>query len=405
VKAWISAIVVILAGCSGSKQGSHGHAAGVVVSATKETRTPVLRWTFDDRLNIGAGSRPGVVLTGDKLIVEIDTTQRFASSRSADFDAHTHAVPYFPESAGVLDVPVGMRDFYFASPGNGYVLDDGTCTLDAADPTPKTPAAVACSVEIEKKEDAENWPRDPFAIGTPPIPVPVWRCSFPKGLVLAAGAQRQMRLLRPSGGGYDCAGTWTLKAHDAGAVVAVNVHLKTGTKRSVVGATQVDGVWTVEASLDDAGPAHASVEVRYQDGLLDATSLGSFEVKKQDEHSLVRIQPQLMSSYSLRSVNVGVAITPVSRRFFEVGPWTGPWKKWIFSGISPSAVIRFSGDDTTVLQFGFAASLFVNRSMLFNAGILFGTNDVSQYWSVEPNLFIGFAIDPALLLEARGTER
>src|SRR5205814_8153376 len=104
---------------------------------------------------------------------------------------------------------------------------------------------------------------------------------------------------------------------------------------------------------------------RYQNGLLNAKNLAEFEVKATDEHSLVRIQPEIVSSQSMRSVNLGVAITPVRRAFVVEGPWGS--STWL-NGVNASAVIRCSGDNTTVLQFGLALSFFLNRSMLINGG-------------------------------------
>lgn len=363
--------------------------------SAKVKRTPSLAWTFDDRLYQGAGTAPGEVLVGDHLVVQIDATQRFGDSMTAPDPANGFPTPYYPATGLVLDVPVGLRDFYFAARGNGYWLDDGTCTPGTPDPTARTAAAVTCSEDHERSKDIVDWPRVPAS-----LPLNVWRCTMQRGLLLEAKAQRKVRLLEGGGAGPpDCVGNWTLKAHDDRAVATATVHVKTGAKRLDLAAQLVDGVWTVDTSLDVAGEASATVELVYKDGLTNQTALPPFEVKKLDDHSLVRIQPELMSSQDMRSVNLGVAITPVTRTFFDAGPWHGG-KTWL-NGVNPSAVIRFSGDDTTVLQFGGAVSLFANKSMLFNAGILFGTPDTATFWDWQPNLFVGFAIDPALLLEAR----
>lgn len=384
-------------------------------------RTSLLHWTYDDRLNVGSATVPGVVVQGDKLNVQVDTSQRFAGSRIVN-----NGDPFFGETSdGMIDFPVGMKEFYFAATGNGFVLDDGACEKGKPT-TAKSAAATVCTPEPEKRNDTANWPRTP-PVGINP-PLTVWRCSAEKSFLPAAAANRPVRLIKPvvsppppppsppAGSGappaaipsppprreYECAGSWTLHADDENAIDSVSVTLSIGTTRTSLAAMLTDGVWVVDAELKEPGTASASLTIKYHNGFMNTTKLATFEVEAKDEHSRVRVQPELMSSRNMRSVNLGVAITPVSDRFFKSGPWEDGW---FLNGVSPSAVIRFSGDNTTVLQFGFAVSVFLNRSMLFNTGVLFGSSDPSQYWSATPNFFVGFAIDPALLTEARGTGR
>lgn len=372
--------------------------AATAAPAAAAERTPLLSWTFDDRLFSGDSPSIGVVVTGDKLSIHVDTLQRFGDSRVEPYTGEP--IPYFRETANdVLHVPVGLRDFYFVANGNGFFLDDGGACPAVGTKVPKTATAVTCSRDPERSDDVVRWPRVPDPV-THKV-AEVIRCTTERGLLLAPGSQRDVRLISVDGAGtFDCLHHWTLKAADDDAVRGVTLHVKSGAKRVDIAGTLDSGMWTAETTLDEAGTANASIELRYASGLTATKSLPSFLVKKKDDHFLVRIQPQLMASHNLRGINLGVAITPVAQRFFESGPWSGcPW----LNGINPSAVVRFSGDNTTVLQFGFAVSIFANDSILFNTGLLFGSTESTSYWAWERNLFVGFAIDPALLLEARNT--
>ena len=46
-------------------------------------RTPELRWTLDAQLNVSSSAAPGVVVQGDKVVVSVDTTQRFGGTGTA----------------------------------------------------------------------------------------------------------------------------------------------------------------------------------------------------------------------------------------------------------------------------------------------------------------------------------
>ena len=174
----------------------------------------------------------------------------------------------------------------------------------------------------------------------------------------------------------------------------MTLDLTIGTTTTHLTAASANGIWTVNSLLNDVGVVTAGVTITYDNQTTNTVPLPLFKVETLDDHSLVRIQPELMTNHSFRSVTAGVAITPVSKQFFTSGPgFLTTWR--------PSAVIRFSGDNTTVIQFGFGLSVFLNRSMLLNGGLLFGSTDQTQYWNWKSNLFFGFAIDPALLTEAK----
>ncbi len=456
--------------------------AASAAQADDQKRTADLHWTLDDRLNLGDGTKPGVVLQGDKLTVSVDTNQRFASSTTADngqpFFGHSHTslsldtaansgasetgnVATFKTTSAhglavgdvivvsnvgvagyngtytvetvpgttsftvtlsatglaasgggtvdapeVVDMPIGLKDFTFASTGNGFVLDDGQCLEGTK--VSRTAGAVDCAVQPEKRKDP-NWPRPEG--GNPPTQPPVWTCSSSKAFV-GAGASRAVHLMKPvappaapAGAKakiqYQCVSSWVLRADDDFAVDSVTVTLGVGTGKTVLAGTLTDGVWAAETALKDAGHAYVTVAIKYHNGFTNATKLAAFDIQTVDDHSLIRIQPELMASKNLRSVNVGVAITPVGKEFFKSGPWHNCSSHLcIMNGLNPSAIARFTGDNT-LLQFGVGLSLFFNQSMLVNAGLLFGSENSSQYWSAPPNFFVGFAIDPALLTEAR----
>jgi hypothetical protein len=353
-------------------------------------RTPVLRWTLDDRLQVGVGTTPGDVLVGDRIVVAVDTTQRFAGAREAAL-----LQPFFGvTTTGEIRLPAAMRDFYFASTGNAFLLDDGACG-DGATP-PASDKAIACVIDHERKADLVRWPR-PAPVSTEAGVLPVWRCSA--DTLVRPGVRRPVRLLQRVGDSTTCEKAWTLVADPDADLEAVTVTLVQGTVRTELAATLGDGGWTVEAVLKEAGMVSLSVTVKRPGGVIETRRLEEFAVDEASDHSLVRVQPALLANQRLRAVNVGVAVTPVSDSFFRSGPWRGG--VWL-NGISPSAIVRFSGDGAALLQLGLGVSIFLNRSFVLNGGVLFGTEDPSRPWRLEPNVFVGVAVDPILLTEIRG---
>lgn len=308
----------------------------------------------------------------------------------------------------VIAMPVGLKHFVLATNGNGWIMDDGQCV--AGEILTKSAAAIECVSDPTLSKDLANWPRT--AAGVPALSPPVWRCSAPKPFVTLGGVHAvhlMRRVPAPPAAkavgkkpeSYKCEHSWVLRADDDLAVESVVVTSTIGTTRVSLAATLTDGIWSVEAPLKESGAARVSVAVKYHSGFTNATELAAFEVQPVDTHLLVRIQPELLATKNMRTVNLGVAITPVTRKFFASGPWHDcSGSLCIMNGINPSAVARFTGDNS-LLQFGVGVSIFFNQSMLMNAGILFGSLDSTQYWSPTPNFFFGFAIDPALLIEAR----
>lgn len=362
--------------------------AGVADAETE--RTPVLRWILDDRLQPGVSTTPGDVLVGDRIVVAVDTTQRFAGAGEAGL-----LQPFFGvTTAGEIPLPAAMRDFYFASTGSAFFLDEGACGAGATPPASEK--AIACTVDHERAADLARWPR-PAPVSEEAGVLPVWRCSADS--LVRPGARRPVRLLQRVGASTTCEKSWTLVADPNAVLEVVTVTLVQGTVRTELAATQGDGGWTVEAELKEAGMVSVSVTVKRPGGAIDTRRLGEFAVDEASDHSLVRVQPALLANQRLRAVNVGVAVTPVSDSFFRAGPWRGGF--WL-NGISPSAIVRFSGDGAALLQLGLGVSIFLNRSFVLNGGVLFGTEDPSRPWRLEPNVFVGVAVDPILLTEIRG---
>jgi len=126
-----------------------------------------------------------------------------------------------------------------------------------------------------------------------------------------------------------------------------------------------------------------------------------FVVTAKDEHSLVRVQAELLATNRARQVAFGVAISPVRRAFFKDGPWRNGCLA--LCAITPQALIRLSGDQTTLLQVGLGLGVYMTQPIQFNAGLLFGTKDTTAKWSAEKNFYFGFAIDPFLLAETKAT--
>lgn len=120
------------------------------------------------------------------------------------------------------------------------------------------------------------------------------------------------------------------------------------------------------------------------------------KVRTRDTHSRLRIQAALLATNRLRAVSFAVALTPVRREFFTEG--TGGC---VFGcALTMSALLRISGDDKTVVQFGGGVGINFVRAFQVNAGLLFGTSDTNSAWRLERNWFVGIAIDPIMLSEA-----
>src|SRR6185295_3905843 len=124
-------------------------------------------------------------------------------------------------------------------------------------------------------------------------------------------------------------------------------------------------------------------------------------VNTRDTHSLVRIQSEILATNRLRAVGFAVAISPVRREFFTVGPGGDCVILCMVTGV---ALLRLSGEDKTSVQLGVGFAFHPGvKPLQINAGLLFGTADGSSAWRWDRTWFLGIAIDPILLSDAINT--
>ncbi|HEX8819147.1 MAG TPA: hypothetical protein VF794_04420 [Archangium sp.] len=396
----IAAVLLLGTGCA-TGAGAVGGAA--TPEAPKPLpRTPVLTWLLDSSLQPTAIPEPGEVVVGDELVVVVDTTQRFGGKATAvdtpflrtGTAAAGNPIPVF--------LPPGLRHFYVATRGQDYVLQPAACTPGG--PLVARIAGALDCVTSERLSKHPGWERP--STGMPPVPLDVSVCSEkPTDIVPPAGKTQAWSLVQKDptiaagNPNHACLTSWMFQPDTDLTVKSVLVSITTDGVTEQVEASANEGVWRLRRPLK-AGRVFAEVRITYENGLINNRELGYFSVASQQEYSLVRIQPEIMTSRKFRAVNLAVAVTPVHPEFFKSGPWKN---SWFMNGFSPSMVVRFAGDNTTLVQFGVAASFFLNRAMLINTGVLFGSTDTTRYWKPAENFFIGFAIDPILLMELRNT--
>ncbi|NMO21204.1 hypothetical protein HPC49_29290 [Pyxidicoccus fallax] len=404
----LAGLVVVLSACghgnaarkAGGQDGAAAEAPATpdqaLVQETVDRRTPRLSWVFDDRLGLLSASEIGIVREGDTVTLTVDTRQRFSGSvRTTGSEAELNGQLFFPTttSAGGLprvSIPPSLAHFYVSLNGARPFMLPRECASDETLAEPPADA-LACQADVERSRSLafRHSAEYPTVYVCPPGPGAV--------LIPSGADSAQWSLFRWDLGqrAFVCVRSWEVVADRAADVDAVTLVVTTdGTPREI-GAVNNNGVWRLSTTLAE-GFTSLELRVKYENGQLNQRGLGAFEVTTVNDHSLIRVQPELLTTRSFRAVNLAIAVTPVSERFFDKGPWQDGF---LLNGLSPSLVVRFSGENATLVQFGLAASLFLNRAMSINGGLLFGSSDPNRPWDPVKNLFIGVALDPVLMTE------
>ncbi|HEY5376466.1 MAG TPA: hypothetical protein VIK01_22455, partial [Polyangiaceae bacterium] len=203
-----------------------------------------------------------------------------------------------------------------------------------------------------------------------------------------------------SRGATTCESSWTVKP--APAITAAAIEVSSGAEPPVITPLTKDlAVWATSVTLKP-GATRITLSLTRDAGIKPLQRVITLNVEPSDAHSLVRVQGEILATNALRSVSFAVTLTPVSRSFFTRGPWGGDVKQAVFlSGISPIALLRFSGDDKTFVQIGGGLGIYMSKAFQFNGGFLFGTTDASTGWHPARAWFVGIALDPAVLSEAQ----
>ncbi|MDB4955788.1 MAG: hypothetical protein JWO36_3357 [Myxococcales bacterium] len=158
-----------------------------------------------------------------------------------------------------------------------------------------------------------------------------------------------------------------------------------------------DGVYSASIPIK-ANTGTIVVSVAYPGGV-DGDIVRPYTIVIQaharDAHSPVRVQAEVLSTNRLRVISFAVAVSPVSHEYFTKGPLS-----CVFGcALTAVAALRMSGEDHTVVQFGFGVGLNLAKGFQLNGGLLFGAADASSAWRPERTWFVGLAIDPVILAE------
>jgi hypothetical protein len=362
-------------------------------SARAESGTQYEFW-FDALLNPAPDNPPidkKAVVEGDSVTIHIDPTRLFSSAARIDSKALAFAQGEFPSE---------LLGFYVATRGGAltprYIQPGPPCVVDQA--TAATAPALVCA-----PDETGQWvTKDPdesvyYCAAKPAVPL--------ASLVHDFGGNWSLVYDRPGKKGEPptrtCLADYVLAptgaVQQAGATIATG-----GALPETLPAVPERGVWTFTSTLKPGAVNIVVSLMRADAGPVPVTRrIPKFVVATRDEHSLVRVQAELLATNRARTVAFGVAISPVVRAFFKDGPWRHGCIA--FCAITPHALIRLSGDQTTLLQMGVGLGFYVTPPIQFNTGLLFGTKDTTTSWSAERNFYVGFAIDPFLLAETKAT--
>lgn len=339
---------------------------------------------------------------GDSVVVQVDPTRKYgfdppelrgkkaAVAAPVDVDANgTMTAHVWPE----------LHHFYvFHSEETGLFMQPGACPPAGQNPPPaftfRRDEALGCAEEYVS--ESSPW--------KPTSAMRVYRCPELSDVPLAERKKQSTAwsLVAVYEGEATCVASWELALEPM--LVDAKVLVTRGAlPTETVPLVAQQGVFTGTVAMKLAGPTEVTVRAQREKKDAKLLPIGRFRVKPEVTRSLVRIQAEVLATNRLRTIALGVAMTPVTERFFTSGPWNCGGKFWRHFGctVAPTALLRISGDQTSILQLGFGASVYVTRSFLFNAGVLLGTRDGSTWWDPERNWFVGFAVDPVLLTEAR----
>jgi hypothetical protein len=367
--------------------------ACAVLFAKKAGASTTYELWFDAQLN-AESSNPALdktsLIEGDVLTIHVDPSRLFPTPYPVD----SYRTAFAPGAT-----PSELLGFYVAATAGArtpYYVQSGTCTVGS--PAAPTTPALACQPDANK----------PWVTSTPGMTVLL--CSAKpamtiENMVKASGAQWSLVYdMAPPGGGATvrhCVANYTVTPTNDVDHVAVTMATG-GALPETLPAVMTNGVWTITTTLKPGQTNVVMQLARKSDVAIPIQlSLPKFVVKSQDEHSLVRVQAEILTTNRARAVSFAVAISPVTRGFFE----SGPWRDWcvVFCGITPQALVRLSGDQGSVVQIGLGLGIYITPPFQFNAGFLFGTNDLSTTWLPDRSWYVGFAIDPFLLTETKTT--
>jgi hypothetical protein len=172
-----------------------------------------------------------------------------------------------------------------------------------------------------------------------------------------------------------------------------------GNPPEAVPVTLDRGVYRANIRLR-AGTGSVLVRVRRKDEPPIDKTFERITIAPQVDRALVRVQAELLGTNQLRTVGFAVALTPVSKKFFSQGPWSSR-QCLLLCTISPSVLLRLSGEQSTTFQLGLGGGVFLTRSLQLNGGVLIGTNNFSTPWRLGRSWYVGLALDPFLLAEAK----
>jgi hypothetical protein len=323
---------------------------------------------------------------------EAEATKNEAAAAQKDTSRKACFVAQLPAPDDKPTLPRDLRHFYFVAPLARYVLAPGGCTA----PKPRDETMIACEETPLSPRNTwrldENWR--------------LYRCP-----PVAERAFADLRVPAPSPNPwsirvlgmddkYECARSYddVLFAPDAVSGVTVTVS-RAGFPPVPIAAELQQGVWVANVPMSLPGVTELEVRVLRR-GRPDplVKSVPRFHVRRRVTHSQVRIQAELLATNRARNIALAAAVTPVAKRFFTEGPMS---RCFFGCTLVPTFLLRLSGDNTNVLQLGFGGAVFFTRSLSVNGGVLLGTRDASTWWDPQRNWFVGIALDPILLAEAR----
>jgi hypothetical protein len=189
-----------------------------------------------------------------------------------------------------------------------------------------------------------------------------------------------------------CLRSWRLKAGPVVTAVTAEITVGQNAPQSVTFAKE-DKRWSTTVALK----RDTSIRVKVQSDNETRYAAVPLKVSARDTHSLVRLQGEILATNRLRAVSFAVAVTPVARSFFTQGPG---FECIVLCAVTPTALLRLSGDDKTLVQFGAGLGLNLSQAFQMNGGVLFGTADVNTAWRLERSWYLGLAVDPLILSEA-----
>jgi hypothetical protein len=379
-----------------------------------------------------------VFVEGDSLSVHVDPTRMFPDRATPMF-----ALGFAPDAA-----PPEVKGVYVVGPGGGVdtplSIQPGACGLAQAIDRAKTAnddlavkqqaqrsvgadsaaTAAAKQAAAQAVHDAEAAASQATAAKAEVVVAPAsgggtcaqaidWRLTGGRGRAYICDGDQTLAVLIEKSSEWSlvqrvpkdpanprrdefklvCIDEWQLaKGPSVSAVSAEIIHGANAPETVIFAKDR--GAWATTVAIK-RNTRQIRVAVTYDNGAVQQRTL-VVKPRARDTHSLVRIQAEILATNRFRSVSFAVAVSPVRRAFFTAGPSPSCIA---LCAITPTALLRLSGDDKTVVQFGGGLALNLARAFQVNGGVLFGTADTATAWRLERNWFVGIAIDPVLLSE------